>query len=139
MGAYIEYMKSLENYVKDQRGLNAELLQTLPEYVKLIIDLLNDKKLSRDEKLYLNAALGYLLNPEDVIPDNDRGMGYLDDLFVCAWAVNYVFRYSKINKNEYWSSYFEGDSTESKERVKEIERLMGKYKKEILSKVGLLK
>jgi len=139
MYAYNDYMKSLEKYIKEYRGLNSELLNNLPKYIRLIIDLLNDDKLKRDEKLYLNAALGYLFNPEDIINDSESGIGYLDDLFVCAWSVNYVFRYSKIDKNVYWSTYFKGNSTEAGEQVKKIEKLVREHKRDILSKVGLLK
>lgn len=66
----------------------AELVQPLPDFVheriaplKLLIEMLGDAEwaLPKYERERLLAALVYFGDPEDLIPDDIPGIGYLDD------------------------------------------------------------
>ena len=60
----------------------------MPDIVRLIARLVTDPRLPRAAKIALLAALAYLLNPFDLIPDFIPVIGYLDDAFVAAVVVD---------------------------------------------------
>ena len=72
------------------------LLRALPDIARLIARLAVDPLLPRAAKIALAAAVIYLANPIDLIPDFVPLVGYLDDLLLAAvlldGIVNYVDR-----------------------------------------------
>ena len=53
-------------------------------------DHLNSGKVTTTEKVIIVAALLYLISPVDLIPDAVPVLGWLDDLGVAAYALNFV-------------------------------------------------
>jgi uncharacterized membrane protein YkvA (DUF1232 family) len=59
-----------------------ELLH-FPDIVKLLCDLLDVESVDREARVLINVALGYLLVPNDVVPEDIYGAyGYMDDMYV---------------------------------------------------------
>lgn len=58
-------------------GFIAERMQKL----ELVIAMINDEEwqLSQDERLRVLSALAYFCHPDDIIPDDVPGFGFLDD------------------------------------------------------------
>lgn len=64
------------------------LLAGLPRYLRLIVRLLRDSRVSRADKLILATAVAYVLAPFDLIPDVIPILGRLDDLVFVALAID---------------------------------------------------
>lgn len=62
-------------------------IRQLPSYLRLLIGLLKDGRVSRLDRLLVLAAAAYLVSPLDFIPDLIPFLGEVDDLFLLALAV----------------------------------------------------
>ncbi len=62
-------------------------LSFLPHFLKLILGLLKDSRVPMEDKAILFAALAYLLNPADFVPDVIPFFGLVDDLYLVALAL----------------------------------------------------
>lgn len=60
--------------------------------LKSMIEMMNEPywQVSSDKAQRINAALGYFLNEEDMIPDSTPGLGYLDDCIVINNTKEYL-------------------------------------------------
>ena len=62
-------------------------LSFIPHFLKLILGLLKDARVPMEDKAILAAALAYLLNPADFVPDVIPFFGLVDDLYLVALAL----------------------------------------------------
>jgi len=62
-------------------------LAFLPRFLKLILGLLKDSRVPVEDKAILFAALAYLFNPADFLPDAIPFFGMVDDLYLVALAL----------------------------------------------------
>lgn len=62
-------------------------LALLPKLLKLLLGLLKDSRVSLEDKAILFAAVAYLLNPADFLPDAIPFFGLVDDLYLVALAL----------------------------------------------------
>jgi len=86
-----DYLQSLKDQVAEYAGQWRELVILTPAYAMLMFHLLGDPRLSRHHRLWVDAAIAYLVSPNDVIPEEEVGpYGYLDDLFCCAFVANRI-------------------------------------------------
>ncbi len=63
----------------------------LPLHARILAGLLGDRRVPASRKAVLAAALGYVVSPIDVIPDQFPLLGVLDDVMVAALAVDAFF------------------------------------------------
>lgn len=63
----------------------------LPNLIKLGYRLVRDPRVPAKHKLFLGAALAYVVSPVDVIPDFIPFVGQADDLVLLALALNSMF------------------------------------------------
>lgn len=63
-------------------------IRQIPAYLRLLVGLLADGRVSRTDKLLVAGALAYLLAPLDFIPDFIPFLGQVDDLFLVVTALN---------------------------------------------------
>ena len=59
----------------------------IPRYLKLMVSLIGDPRVSGTDKALLASAVAYTLIPFDLIPDVIPFFGQLDDLFFLALAM----------------------------------------------------
>lgn len=62
----------------------------LVKQAKRLWDHLNSGDVSTTEKVVIVAALLYLISPLDLVPDAVPVLGFLDDLGVAGFALNYL-------------------------------------------------
>jgi len=85
------------------------LLAGLPRYLRLLVRLLRDSRVSRSDKLILAAAVAYVMAPFDLIPDVIPILGRLDDLVFVALAIDrLVKRAGREVVYELWDGPEEG-------------------------------
>ncbi|NPA49385.1 MAG: DUF1232 domain-containing protein [Thermodesulfobacteria bacterium] len=78
----------------------------VPRFLKLLFGLLKDKRVPLKDKTILAAAIAYLLNPVDFVPDMIPFFGMVDDLYLVALA---LLRLLYHTDEEVLRAYWEGD------------------------------
>lgn len=76
--------------MKSRQEVLAETLLLVPNIAKLLFRLLKDKRVPRKRRLAMMAVGAYVASPIDLIPDFIPVLGTLDDVFVLAFAVDYL-------------------------------------------------
>ena len=86
-----DYVQLLKDQVARYIGTLREVVILAPTYAVLMFHLQDDPRLEPQHRLWVEAAIGYLVSPHDVIPEDEVGpYGYLDDIFCCAFVVNRI-------------------------------------------------
>lgn len=86
-----DFIDALRDEVTKYAGTLRDVVMLAPDYASLMFHLLNDPRLSREQRLLVDAALAYLVSPNDVIPEEQVGAyGYLDDIFCCAYVATRI-------------------------------------------------
>ena len=81
---YRGFLNDLEETTKDYDGTHKDLVKYLPSLLNLLCRILYDPRSGWRTKLMVSSALGYFVLPEDAIPDSDKELGYIDDLYLVA-------------------------------------------------------
>lgn len=124
-----EFIEALEKQVAEYRGTWRDVVSLVPAYAALMLHLLKDPRMSRDQRLLVDAALAYLVSPDDVIPEDQVGpYGYLDDIFCCAFVA------TRIAEELSWELVEEGWNAAGSAR-ESSERLLGR-EQELLGMAG---
>ena len=77
-----DYLHLLRKQVGKYAGTLRDVVILAPVYGMLMFTLMKDPRLSREQRLLVDAAIAYLVSPDDVIPEDEVGSyGYLDDVF----------------------------------------------------------
>jgi uncharacterized membrane protein YkvA (DUF1232 family) len=95
---YIDGLREDFEELKDSgKDFDRELLH-FPDLVKLLCDLLDQDAIDRESRVLINVALGYLLVPNDVVPEEIYGAyGYMDDMYVsCVVLASLKQRYPDL-------------------------------------------
>ena len=62
-----------------------------PNLFVLLCDLLDDKRVNKQYRLEIGAAISYFVVPNDVIPEEIYGSyGYVDDIFVSVFVLRKI-------------------------------------------------
>lgn len=62
-------------------------IQQLPNYLRLLIGLMTDRRVSGVDKLIVAGALAYIVMPFDLIPDFIPFIGEVDDVYLLVLAL----------------------------------------------------
>ncbi len=62
-------------------------ISMLPKFLKLLINLLKDPRVSTTDKAILGATIAYVLDPVDLVPDWIPFVGLVDDVYLVALAL----------------------------------------------------
>jgi|GEM_PF-2049210 len=137
--SYFEYLKNSVESCQDYEGILAHL----PGFYTILCNIARDSKCDWYTKMLINAALSYLVVENDVISEKKQGAkGYLDDLFVCSYALKQIR--DNVSKEIIVSNLGDGESKEDileviYEVVTKSSSYLGKKTKKILDFVGLSK
>ncbi len=81
----------------------SSFLGYIPRFLRLIINLLRDPRVSATDKAILGATVAYLLNPVDIVPDWIPFLGLVDDVYLIALALlRMLLRTDAQILNQYW-------------------------------------
>ena len=83
-----------------------ELVNDVPLMVSMVKDYVKGryKRVPAKTITLLTAALLYLINPADIVPDYIPGAGYLDDAAVISFVLNSVK--DDVDKYKYWKETY---------------------------------
>jgi len=132
------YSDMLEEKFTNYEGEFQNLLRNIPIFFNLLQKIYRSKKLKLEARLKINACFSYFAIPNDVIPDYDGPVGFLDDLFICAYVLN--------NLTDDYSDLIEKNSPSGVDMKEEIRKTLQEtqsqlkyYASSILGFSGLLK
>jgi uncharacterized membrane protein YkvA (DUF1232 family) len=136
-----EFYRTLREKVAGYTGAYADYVLMLPDLFLLITRLMLDPKVDGKHKIYLGAAVAYVISPIDLISERRFGViGYLDDLVVVVAALNMLV--NEVDRQiilEHWSGKADLLATIQKV-LAQADQLMGKGRLEkILAAIGMRK
>ena len=86
-----DFSDTLRENLDSFEGEYAPFIDCGPNLFTLLCDLLDNKKLSKESRLEINAAIAYYVIPNDVIPEEVYGpYGYIDDIFVTVYVLRRI-------------------------------------------------
>ena len=136
-----EFYRTLREKVSGYTGAYADYVLMLPDLFLLITRLMLDPRVDGKHKVYMGAAIAYVISPIDLISERRFGViGYLDDLVVVVAALNVLF--NEVDRQiilEHWSG--KADLLATIQRVLvQADNLVGKGRLEkILAGIGIRK
>ena len=136
-----EFYRTLREKVAGYTGAYADYVLMLPDLFLLITRLMLDPRVDGKHKVYMGAAIAYVISPIDLISERRFGViGYLDDLVVVVAALNALF--NDVDRQiilEHWSG--KADLLDTVQRVlAQADDLVGKSRIEkILAAIGIRK
>ena len=81
----------LQAEIATYEGRHDDLIYQAPALYRLLCDLLDDNRLPSRLRPLISCAIAYFILPADVIPEEVYGpAGFVDDIWLCAWALNVV-------------------------------------------------
>jgi uncharacterized membrane protein YkvA (DUF1232 family) len=84
-----EFYRTLRERVAGYTGAYADYVLLVPDLFLLIARLMLDPRIEGRHKVYMGAALAYVISPIDLLSERRLGVvGYLDDLVVIVAALN---------------------------------------------------
>lgn len=63
------------------------VIRQIPSYLRLLVGLIGDRRVSRLDRLLVIGALAYIVSPLDFIPDFVPFLGEVDDVFLLVTAL----------------------------------------------------
>ena len=91
----------------ESNQLYADPIANLVDLFMLATGLIGDPRISHRHKLSLIAAVNYVMNPDDLMPEEQEGVfGLLDDVAVLAFSLNWIINNSEIEEQiyiEHWA------------------------------------
>lgn len=86
-----EYLQLVREQVAKYAGTLRDVIVLAPVYGLLMFTLMKDPRLTVEQRLWVDAAIAYLVSTDDVIPEGEVGpYGYLDDVFCCAYVAQRI-------------------------------------------------
>ena len=73
-----------------RRGMKRSLMRVItqiPSYLRLLVGLIGDRRVSRVDRLLVVGAIAYIVSPLDLIPDLIPFLGQIDDVFLLMTAL----------------------------------------------------
>ncbi|HXY32034.1 MAG TPA: DUF1232 domain-containing protein [Gemmatimonadaceae bacterium] len=62
-------------------------IRQMPAYLRLLAGLMTDSRVALVDKIFVGAAIAYVLSPIDLIPDDIPFLGDVDDIFILVLAL----------------------------------------------------
>ena len=85
----------LEKDISGYEGKFSQLIAEAPALYRMMTKLLDDRALPKEMSPLVIAAIAYFILPEDIIPEDKYGpIGYVDDIYLCAFVANEVAKTS---------------------------------------------
>jgi uncharacterized membrane protein YkvA (DUF1232 family) len=133
--------RTIRDKVAGYTGAYADYVLLVPDLLLLVTRLMLDRRIETKHKLYLGAAVAYVISPIDLLSERRFGpLGYLDDLVVIVASLNMLV--NEVDRTiilEHWSGKEDLLATIQKV-LAQADQLVGKSRLEkILEAIGIRK
>jgi uncharacterized membrane protein YkvA (DUF1232 family) len=133
--------RAIRDKVTGYTGAYADYVLLVPDLFLLITRLMLDPRIDAKHKVYMGAAVAYVISPIDLLSERQFGpIGYLDDLVVVVAVLNMLF--NDIDRRiilEHWSGKEDLLGTIQKV-LAQADQLVGKGRLDkILEMIGIRK
>lgn len=89
-----DFSDTIRENLDSFEGEYASFIDCGPNLFVLLCDLLDNKKLNKQFRLEINAAIAYFVIPNDVIPEEIYGpYGYIDDIFIASYVLRRIAKH----------------------------------------------
>jgi uncharacterized membrane protein YkvA (DUF1232 family) len=97
MENYVDFENLFKKSIqKHKSSKNYRYIQDYPTLFSTIVKIANDKNCEPAIRILMHCAISYFIIPKDVISEKEYGVkGYIDDIFVCIFALNEFIKYDK--------------------------------------------
>jgi len=97
---YIDYFKDDIKTLEDSGKEFDRSVLNFPDLITLLCNVLDEDVLDKESRVMVHVALGYLLIPNDIVPEDVYGAyGYMDDMYLsCLVASSLLKKYPEIVK-----------------------------------------
>lgn len=114
---YQKIRKQIEAYLEKKDFKYGDILMLAPDFFHLLVKLSLDKRVSKDKKIKLVAAIAYFISPLDLLPEAILGpIGYMDDIAIAAYVLNDFINHEEMDiLYEHWAGH--GDILASVQNV----------------------
>jgi len=135
-------MKSFDKLLTEDigryEGRHDDLIFQAPALYRLLCSLLDDKRLPGRLRPLISSAIAYFILPADIIPESIHGpYGYVDDIWLCAWALDVVRE--TLGSDEILTENWDGEAPILPlltDILRQEEQLIGKERSKILAYTG---
>jgi uncharacterized membrane protein YkvA (DUF1232 family) len=135
-------MKSFDKLLMEDigkyEGRHDDLIFQAPALYRLLCSLLDDKRLPGRLRPLISSAVAYFILPADIIPESIQGpYGYVDDIWLCAWALDVVR--TQVGSDEILTENWDGEAPLMlllSDILRQEEQLVGKERAKILAYTG---
>lgn len=87
--AFETFTDTLKKNIAGYHELHSDILKYVPQFFELFQSISAKRDLDADTKKLVYSVVSYFVLPYDVIPEDKFGaLGYIDDLYLCAYVVN---------------------------------------------------
>ena len=90
--------RSARRHRGENRAIVLGAMRQIPAFVRLLVGLVGDKRVSVADKLMVGGSLSYLFIPLDLLPDLIPFMGLVDDTLLLATAVRRLIRNAGVQR-----------------------------------------
>ena len=99
-----KWFRDIVHEVSDEQRTEAlEYLMLLPDLFHLLCKLMNDKDVPKGSKRIVGIAVAYLASPINLVPNLVPGLGLIDDVAICVYALNKIIQTTdKEVINRHW-------------------------------------
>ncbi len=97
MKDYVDFEENFRKLVGNHKNdKDYELIKDYPEVFSTIMGIASDRSADGMVKMIMNSAISYFVLLTDVISEKEGGIkGYIDDFFVCIYALRELLKYDK--------------------------------------------
>ncbi len=87
------FYEQLKQEIAAYEGRHDDLIYLAPEFYRLLTNLLDDPRLPSRLRPLVSCVIAYFILPADVVSEEIYGpYGYVDDIFLCAFAADEIRR-----------------------------------------------
>jgi uncharacterized membrane protein YkvA (DUF1232 family) len=99
----------LEQEIAQYEGRHDDLIYQAPALYRLLVQLLDDKRLPDRLRPLVACAIAYFILPADIVSEDIYGpYGYADDIWLCVWVADVVRR--EVGSDDILSENWDGET-----------------------------